>query len=188
MQYGYNSQQYLTYNKSDIVGYTEIAPPDIQLQSVEHAWLFDREHNKWRQTLVTQEYIDQIKSELLSDIHDIRKSFQLGGINISGFKDLSTFTMGTDISDTTTLSNTIVSMTLGIINSVNWKPASGTWIPLDSVDIIEIARIIANYIEQCFNTEMILAERVKTELNTINDIINFKRDILSHWPDNITIE
>ena len=96
--------------------------------------------------------------------------------------------MGTDISDTTTLSNTIVSMTLGIINSVNWKTASGTWIPLDSVDIIEIARIIANYIEQCFNTEMILAERVKTELNTINDIINFKRDILSHWPDNITIE
>lgn len=183
MKYGYDGQQYFTNKSLNAVGYTKIAPPDVQLQSVEHAWKFDRNSNKWLQTLVTQEYIDQAKIELIEEIHNIRKSFQLGGINISGFKDVPMFTIGTDISDTTTLSNTIILMNIGLITSVNWKTASGTWILLDSVDIIKLAGIIANYVEQCFDTEMLLMEQVKSELITMNDIINFRRDILSHWPD-----
>jgi len=183
MKYGYDDQQYFTNKPLNTVGYTKIAPPDIQLQSVEHAWRFDRDYNKWRQTLVTQEYIDQAKTELILEIHNIRKVYQLGGINISGFKDFPMFSIGTDLDDTTTLSNAILSMTLGVITTVNWKTASGIWIQLDSVDIVKLAGIIANYVEQCFDKEMELVERVRTELNTINDINNFRNSLLSHWPD-----
>ena len=183
MKYGYNSQQYLTYNKSNIVGYTKVAPPNVPLQSTEHAWKFDFNLKKWRQFFVTQEYIDQAKTELILEIHNIRKVYQLGGINISGFKDFPMFSIGTDLDDTTTLSNAILSMTLGVITTVNWKTASGIWIQLDSVDIVKLAGIIANYVEQCFDKEMELVERVRTELNTINDINNFRNSLLSHWPD-----
>lgn len=183
MKYGYDFQQYLTNSASNTVGYTLVAPPNVPLQSTEHAWKFDFNLKKWRQFFVTQEYIDQAKTELILEIHNIRKVYQLGGINISGFKDFPMFSIGTDLDDTTTLSNTIISMTLGVITTVNWKTASGIWIQLDSVDIVKLAGIIANYVEQCFDKEMELVERVRTELNTINDINNFRNSLLSHWPD-----
>lgn len=183
MKYGYDFQQYLTNSVSNTVGYTLVAPPNVPLQSTEHAWKFDFNLKKWRQFFVTQEYIDQAKTELILEIHNIRKVYQLGGINISGFKDFPMFSIGTDLDDTTTLSNAILSMTLGVITTVNWKTASGIWIQLDSVDIVKLAGIMANYVEQCFDKEMELVERVRTELNTINDINNFRNSLLSHWPD-----
>lgn len=182
MQYGYNSQQYLTYNKSNIVRYTKIPPPRIELQSSEHAWKFYSNLNKWKQCEITPEYLSQIKLELIADIHEIRKFYETAGVNISGFKDFPTFTMGTDSEDTLALSNTILSITLGIVTEVNWKTLSGIWILLNNNDIIQLASIVAKYIEDCFDVEMSLITQVQA-MTTMHDINIFKSSILSHWPD-----
>ena len=185
MQHGYNSQLFLTYNPDNIVGYTKVSPPEEVLQTAEHVWKYDLEKQKWKQQPASDEYLVQIKHELISQVHALRKFYEVKGIIVTDFKDLEQFVMGTDEDDKSALTNTILSMSLGLISSVNWKTCSGTWIPLNLSELTQIASLVIAYVEECFDVEMDLILQI-SELMSLSELNTFKMVTLyTAWPPRI---
>ena len=99
------------------------------------------------------ETLESVKAEKRAEIAAWRYEKEVGGVVLNGIS------INTERDSQAIIGNTLLSMREGLVQSVNWKTADGTFVPLGPAEIEAIAGAVVAHVQACFNAEaMLLAE------------------------------
>lgn len=116
-------------------------------------------------TTVVTPTLESVKAAKLAQIADWRYRQEVSGIDVNGMLVL------TDRETQAQLTGAYVSLTQGLVQNVNWKVNSTTWITLTLLEIAAMAEAVSNHVQRCFTAEYMLTQQVQAA-TTIEQVQN----------------
>lgn len=113
-----------------------------------------------------------IKLDLLSESTALRWEKETGGIELGGVR------VGTALEDQNRISGVLSAISLGGLDSVDFKAASG-WVRLTAAQLQEIAQAISGHVQACFSAERAHHEAI-TAIDTLEQVGAY--DVTQGWP------
>ena len=108
--------------------------------------------------------LESVKRDKLAEIADWRFRRETSGVSVNGVR------IKTDRESQATITGAFITLSQGLVSSVDWKAAEGHWVQLGLADITAVAQAVTTHVQQCFSLEKMYAERVNAAA-TIEDVI-----------------
>lgn len=108
--------------------------------------------------------IEEVRRRKLVDIANWRYAKEVGGVMVGSAM------VRTDRESQAQITGAYTTLKNGLIASVNWKAADGSWVPLTLAEIEPIAAAVAQHVQACFNAEMALTEQVDQALAGVTSV------------------
>ena len=99
--------------------------------------------------------LETVKAAKLLQIAAWRYEQEVSGVEVNGS------IIPTDRETQAQLTGAYVSLTQGLVQNVNWKVNSTTWITLGLTEISAMAQAVSNHVQQCFTAEYLLTQQVQ---------------------------
>lgn len=109
------------------------------------------------------ETLESVKRDKLAEIAAARYEEEVGGVTVGGI------TIATDRQTQSIITGAFISMSQGLLASVDWKAENGTWVKLNLTQLTPIAQAVVGHVQGCFTKESVLAEQVAVA-TTIADV------------------
>jgi len=110
--------------------------------------------------------LERAKSEKLADLAAWRYMREISGITLNGAK------IRTDRESQATITGAFISLSQGLITSVDWKTETGAWIQLGLTEMTGIAQAVSMHVQNCFSLEKEFAVEIKA-LDNIEAVLVF---------------
>ncbi|MEN6402942.1 MAG: DUF4376 domain-containing protein, partial [Armatimonadia bacterium] len=88
---------------------------------------------------------------------------ETSGVVVGGAK------IRTDRESQATVTGAFVTLSQGLVQSVDWKAEDGVWVQLTLAEITPIAAAVASHVQACFTAERLLAQQINAA-QTIEEI------------------
>jgi len=98
--------------------------------------------------------LDELKILKIAEIAAWRYAEETGGIVVDGLP------ITTDRDSQVAVTSAYANLKNGLISSVNWKTANGSWVTLELAEFEQIAKQVALHVQACFTQERQLVELV----------------------------
>lgn len=98
--------------------------------------------------------LDTTKIKKRSEIATRRYDFEASGVSVNGLL------IRTDRDSQAVISSTHAAMQAGMLQTVQWKTADGTFATLDSAGILAIVQAVAVHVQNAFNIEKQLVDQL----------------------------
>jgi hypothetical protein len=118
--------------------------------------------------------LEAAKYRKLAEIANWRYRRETSGITLNGAKIL------TDRESQATVTGAFASLQAGLIQSVDWKAASGQWLSIGLQEMTAIAQAVAEHVQDSFTREKVLTQMVDAA-QTVEDVEAI--DIRSVYPN-----
>lgn len=103
------------------------------------------------------------KKRKLAELAEWRYKRETAGVTMGGAR------IKTDRESQATITGAFLSMSQGLIQSVDWKASNNQWVQLGLVEITAIAQAVSAHVQSCFTLERQYAELV-ANANTIEAV------------------
>lgn len=110
--------------------------------------------------------LESAKRDKLAELAAWRYAKEVGGINVAGAK------VKTDRESQATLTGAFISLSQGLLQSVDWKLDNGQWATLTLAEITPIAQAVVSHVQACFTAEKLMAAEINA-LPTIEAVQSY---------------
>jgi hypothetical protein len=107
--------------------------------------------------------LESTKTEKLQEIASWRYNREVAGITLNGSK------IKTDRESQAMITAAFISISQGLVTSVDWKSDNGVWLTLGLPEMSAIAGAVASHVQQCFTLEKLYVNMVAAA-TTIEDV------------------
>jgi len=154
-------EQYAPTNYWDSLS-AEYEPPVVGLQGGSGAGaVFQAMGAEFSSGLHT---VQDVRERKLRDIANWRYSREVSGVLLGGAP------IKTDRESQAAVNNAYTSLKNGLLTSVNWKAADGSWVVLTLTEVEAIAAAVARHVKDCFDAEMHLGQQLEAALAGVTDV------------------
>lgn len=99
-----------------------------------------------------------VKRDKLAEAAAFRYAKETAGVALGGARIL------TDRDSQAALTGAFTSLSSGLVSSIDWKGANGTWVQLGVAEVTGIAQSVASHVQACFTQEKALAEQINAAI------------------------
>lgn len=114
---------------------------------------------------------ESVKADKKVQIAEWRWQREVGGVSVGGTK------IRTDRESQAQITSTLTSLEQGLLSSVDFKAQDGTWIKLTLDGVKEVARAVAQHVQQSFTIERQLVEMVEAA-ETIEEVLAINPEVV----------
>ena len=112
----------------------------------------------------TPKTVQAAKEMKLAELSAWRYSLETAGINVNGAA------VRTDRESQAALTSAYVSLSNGLLTSVDWKTSNGAWVALTLAEIAPIAKAVAEHVQRAFTDEKMYADIIQSK-STIDEVL-----------------